>query len=942
MSSSGPGKRVDSPGTGRGSVVDASYRPNDDGRQSWTIRVNGLLLSSANRVGLPVDVAAALGCLPGQTEVVSVIDPPGCASIRAEWQVNPTQRTVLSGMSEALWRVGALNGDLVSLSATAERLLEIRKLPSADTGTGARETPATGASARMVRSPKSRPTVSDDRSPSRPRAFSTDCPRRLAPWGAAPTPPLPRWYLDTHGEAELPAAFTDVYPRIRRLRDLRHFWEHYEGPLDRKAIWPLRGFAERLMPPGHLRVLGTGIGLAELDRLPLLNRTRNCVRWGFNSGALASGTVDELMRLPNFGIASLLDLMCVLETAEGLPENSVNATAPGAAAMSARPMKPAEASARTVVIHDATSSSDVAGLLSAILPRWSLAIRSTALTCDAAELVVAAARELRGATSLGDLLRLDLSDLITAAEADSALAEVPLEDEDLRLADRAVGAVDSCVGRMSDTERLVALERVAASEPKSLQEIAGLAELSRERIRQLDRRVRAALEAATGSALGLLSLVVSERLGAVTTRPEIESVVVELLPSSGSDAVVAQSLTATRRMLLNRLDYECREGLCLSRAAADAAKELNDLARQLVDDEGLLDLDEVRAALAEQWHDNLDDLIRWIGWPRVSGRIALRATARARTKAALLKIGAPATKAELATESGLSERQVAGALSNIKSVARADKLRWGLREWIDDVYEGISAEIIQRIEEDGGSTRLNRVLDELPRKFGVSENSVRAYMATPKFVLEDGRIRLRREYEEYHYQNSEIRDAPGVFALGDGVVGLLYEVDRDVTRGSGRQLSPAAGALLDLSVNERLRFDGPHGTSVTVTFPGTSSTGPSLGSTRGLAEATNAKIGDMLTVILHRAQMTVSATATDLNEHDTGWALVARLTGISENAGMDGLATALHCSRGEVRATLRARRDTVVLEALPERRSTPDLEEALAALDAEMQREEPS
>ena len=98
----------------------------------------------------------------------------------------------------------------------------------------------------------------------------------------------------------------------------------------------------------------------------------------------------------------------------------------------------------------------------------------------------------------------------------------------------------------------------------------------------------------------------------------------------------------------------------------------------------------------------------------------------------------------------------------------------------------------------------------------------------------------------------------------------------------------------------------------------------------------------MLTVILRRGEMTVSAQATDLNEHDTGWALVARLTGISENAGMDGLAAALHCNRGEVRATLRARRDTAVLEALPERRSTPDLEEALAALDAEMQREEPS
>ena len=46
---------------------------------------------------------------------------------------------------------------------------------------------------------------------------------------------------------------------------------------------------------------------------------------------------------------------------------------------------------------------------------------------------------------------------------------------------------------------------------------------------------------------------------------------------------------------------------------------------------------------------------------------------------------------------------------------RADKNRWGLAEWIDDEYEGIAAEIVQRIEEDGGATRLERLIDELPK-----------------------------------------------------------------------------------------------------------------------------------------------------------------------------------------------------------------------------------
>ena len=714
----------------------------------------------------------------------------------------------------------------------------------------------------------------------------------------------------------LPRTFTRAYSRVRRVRDLARFWDYYDEPVRTNLAWTLRDMAARLLPPKGLRVLPPSLDVTELDRLPLTLRTRNCVQHGLTGGSLAEGTVGELMRLPNFGIASLLDLMCVLEAAE---QHSAG-------------LEPSPAGAATIETEEEATPADEESR-SGLIP-------DEALTSDAVDLIAAAAQEFRGVTTFGDLLRLDLSDLVAAARADAEVDDLLLVPGETTVGDRVIELLDECLDQMSETQQLVVLERVVPTVPETLEVLGKSTGLSRERVRQLDKQARTAFEEAAGRALGLLQLIASQRLGAATTVPDINDIVEELLPKPDDEAGLA-SLMVARRMLRSRLDYECREGLCLSRAAADAAMELNGLVRQLVDDEGLLDLDAVQTALAEQWHDIVEDLIRWIGWPRVSGRIALRATARARTKAALVKIGAPATKAELATESGLTERQVAGALSNIESVARADKLRWGLREWIDDVYDGISAEIIQRIEEDGGSTRLNRVLDELPRRFGVSENSVRAYIATPKFVLEDGLIRLRREHEEYHFQRPEIRDAPGVFALGDGVVGLLYEVDRDVTRGSGRQLSPAAGALLDLSVNERLSFDGPHGTSVTVAFPGTSPTGPSLGSTRGLAEAANAKMGDMLTVILRRAEMTVSVQATDLDEHDPGWALVARLTGISENAGMDGLAAALHCSRGEVRATLRARRDTAVLEALPERRSTPDLEEALAALDAEMQREKP-
>ena len=913
------------------------FAPAPGAQRRWTIRVDARLLDGRNRLALPSDVARALHCHSGQQINVSVANPAGCASMTVEHQSSP-DRTVISGLSDALWRLSVLPGELIDIAITAEREFAIQKAETRLSDSSKR--PSAGASQPFARcasvtfsrpedvvpprNDRPQPTATRQSRTDRSRLDSeahadsatpspaTPVSRRSAPagWGRAPTPLLPNWYFETHGGELLPPDLTATYPAAQRVKDLRDFWSHYSGRLDRRASWSLRDAARQLTPPTDLRVLPTGFGLDTLTQLSLLNRTRNCVQRALEQEKLTNGTVGELMKLPNFGITSLLDLMICLETNVTLTAESTNTD--------------------MAATGEQVPSVDE--------PNVSRTIPDFDLASGPIDLVAAAAREFRGATSVGDLLRLDLTDLVEAAEATSALDKTHLGTSGASLAARVVEAVQVCLDGMSDTKRRVALERTVADLPKTLEALATSAGLSRERMRQLDRGARVDLEAAAGSILGVLAHIASERLGPVTMQSEIQKQTAELLQPR--DTPMTAPLAATLTMLRSRLEYTCNNDLCLNGRAAETARTLKAAAKEVADEVGLISDADVEAALGLEWRGHSDELVRWLGWVRLSGCIALRPTARARVKAALIKISTPATKAELATESGLTERQVAGALSNIESVARADKLRWGLREWIDDVYEGIPAEIIQRIEEDGGSTPLNRVLDELPRKFGVSENSVRAYMATPKFVLQDGRIRLRHQHEEYHYQRSAVRDAPGVFALGDGVVGLLYEVDREVTRGSGRQLSPAAGALLGLSVNERLRFDGPHGTSVTVAFSGTSLTGPSLGSTRGLAEAANAKIGDTLTVILHRGEMTVSAQATDLDEHDAGWALVTRLTGVSENAGMDGLAAALHCSRGEVRATLRARRDTAVLYALPERRSTPDLEEALAALDAEMQREE--
>ena len=232
------------------------------------------------------------------------------------------------------------------------------------------------------------------------------------------------------------------------------------------------------------------------------------------------------------------------------------------------------------------------------------------------------------------------------------------------------------------------------------------------------------------------------------------------------------------------------------------------------------------------------------------------------------------------------------------------------------------------------------IASRLHEDFGTPESSVRAYCQVPMFISRNGWVGLRGEDEPFEYPNRSPRNAKGVFVLGPQRVGILFEVDQDTFRGSGRALTMAAGATLDVHVGEVLAFKNETGDSVTITFPGTSLLGPSRGSIRSFAESSHAKLGDHLCLILDRSDMSAIAIITDVSQHESGWPLVARLTGIEADSGMNGLAAALGCREGEVRVLLKNRGDEVVEQALPASGLTSSgLDEALDRLEAQLQQQ---
>ena len=474
----------------------------------------------------------------------------------------------------------------------------------------------------------------------------------------------------------------------------------------------------QLPPHPSWVVLPPGLDRSVLATLPFRVRTCNC----FKSAELLEGdgpvTVADLLELPNFGRVSLHDVLFVVESflkervRTGPPDapplcatNGTTATAPSDSPT------PAEQ-------HDSKWSDGPAALLSALLN---------------------AAAEFHGATTLADVLDPETIRLASVVGLLNDIRAVKIEDMPdgpPRLSSVVSSTAAQIHTAMTPAQRTVVDLRLLASPPRPLREVGLLLEVTRERVRQVQARIERQIDTTIGAEIRIIATVIRNQLGPVVRQTALNARIEELLPGDGTTGAAL-----ARYALESELGYSLINGVCLDAAGSRMLDQVHAMAKRLTDDAGLIDEPTLLSSLSgEAWRTLWPLLRECCSFHNLFGSLATRDSAKARTKAALLHIGAPATREEIAELCGVSPTQAGGYLSNISDVVRADKSRWGLADWIDDEYEGITAEIIQRVEEDGGVTPAERLFDEIPAKFGVRSDSVHAYLQTPKFVVRDGYV----------------------------------------------------------------------------------------------------------------------------------------------------------------------------------------------------------
>ena len=279
-------------------------------------------------------------------------------------------------------------------------------------------------------------------------------------------------------------------------------------------------------------------------------------------------------------------------------------------------------------------------------------------------------------------------------------------------------------------------------------------------------------------------------------------------------------------------------------------------------------------------------------------------------EAVLYARGTPATPAAIFAAIGPGPtrlRAVREALYRDQRFVRASLQTWGLRAWAIDEYAGsISREIAARIDAAGGTVNVDELITDMRSRLpDVAESSIRTNLSSLAFINDGAVVRRRNDSDEWPAV-PPLYTAQGAFYNGHNEIRLAMPVNADVLRGSGRPIHPAVAHALDVGPGQRRVFTSPQG-PVPVIWRLSSTSGPSIGSLRALANDADADPTDILMLVFKLEDGSLDATR--IGADVAGVARLRKLLGRNVRSPGAALTASLGCKRAYAAAALRERGD---------------------------------
>lgn len=404
------------------------------------------------------------------------------------------------------------------------------------------------------------------------------------------------------------------------------------------------------------------------------------------------------------------------------------------------------------------------------------------------------------------------------AAANTANEFTPIESAPPSLAESLTMLLFS----FDEREYAIATQRLMAEQPSTLDEIGKEFNITRERVRQIEKALRNEITTLLDGEFHL-----SERLAAMFEAegpilryataariiPELESTVepegLAILPLIGN---------------LCSPTFSVSDGWLATPSIDDAVKLVKTDLPQAADEYGVVDLaPSASHANAEQRERETRNFTDWLAYSNVmlyKNHAILGRTQGDRAAAVLSVEQHPLTTEEIAERINAGNaRSLANRLAIDERIMRVDIGTWALREWDLEEYSGIRQEIRERIERNGGSVRLDALVEELSSQFSISPNSVVTYASTLPFLSSHGVVTLADE-ERYDVPDANPYDVARMFRIPGGWA-LRITVNAEHARGSGSILPLAIANILHMRFGDTVELDSPLGVQ-SVYWTGTS------------------------------------------------------------------------------------------------------------------------
>lgn len=391
-----------------------------------------------------------------------------------------------------------------------------------------------------------------------------------------------------------------------------------------------------------------------------------------------------------------------------------------------------------------------------------------------------------------------------------------------------------------DKESAVLIDRVFANEPAKLDEIARRFGVTRERIRQIEAKVKTRLR--DGIEMVPLISHIAEVVRESSTHVVPLDVLLETLPALREEVrAVGQPVWR----VLDRLDesYEVLDGWVAQPTVAAAVAKFRGELASLAGRHQLVPVSDIRAMWPEQWiTQRRSHMRRWLdycGLPTLEGFVLVgRDGMLERAVAVLAAEAEPLTAEAIHDRIALdrSIRSLKNQLSDDDRFVRVGRNAWGLAEWGMTSYTSIRGAIREYLESKNGSADLSELADTVSETFGVRRQSVIAYAMAHPFESRNGVVRMAEAPRAATKGPSESRR---VYRRGEDWLYRLM-ITHEHVRGSGSLMPPGLCQVLELVAGGSLELDGPAGPQA---FYWTGMQ-PTFGSVKGALEALGVREGE--------------------------------------------------------------------------------------------------